>query len=150
MLLIKPMIVTRWLFWGVQPPVIAEQHIPDNGFDGHTFPRVNVGLTDNCSLLGLRSQPDLTIPENLKQLKEHVRVPEDGKRATPSAFEIRGRELVLDWRNLAPKETIKVPVDLICRVPGEYSGPASRAYLYYNDDHKHWVKPLKVSIAAAK
>ncbi len=43
---------------------------------------------------------------------------------------------------------IEVPIDLICRVPGEYSGPASRAYLYYNADFKHWVEPLKVSIAA--
>ena len=86
----------------------------------------------------------MTIPEDLKQLKEYIRVPEDGKRPTLSAFEIRGRELVLYWRDLAPKETIEVPVDLICRVPGEYSGPASRAYLYYNDDHKHWVEPLKI------
>ena len=31
-------------------------------------------------------------------------------------------------------------------LPGEYRGPASRAYLYYNADHKHWVEPLKVTI----
>ena len=64
------------------------------------------------------------------------------------AWELRGRELVLYWRDLAPKQQIDVPLDLICRVPGEYRGPASRAYLYYNADHKHWVDPLKVSIAA--
>jgi hypothetical protein len=45
-------------------------------------------------------------------------------------------------------QQIEVPIDLICEVPGEYSGPASRAYLYYNADLKHWVAPLKVSIAA--
>jgi hypothetical protein len=33
-------------------------------------------------------------------------------------------------------------------VPGEYRGPASRAYLYYNPDLKHWVEPLKMSIQA--
>jgi hypothetical protein len=38
-------------------------------------------------------------------------------------------------------------VELICRVPGEYRGPASRAYMYYNADHKHWVEPLAVTIA---
>ena len=88
------------------------------------------------------------MPEDLKQLKEYTRLPEDGSRPLVSAFEIRGRELVLYWRDLAPDQKIEVPIDLICRVPGEYSGPASRAYLYYNADHKHWVEPLKVDIAA--
>jgi len=39
-------------------------------------------------------------------------------------------------------------LDIICRVPGEYSGPASRAYLYYNADLKHWVEPLHMTIQA--
>ena len=37
-----------------------------------------------------------------------------------------------------PEQKIEVALDLIARVPGEYRGPASRAYLYYNADHKHW------------
>jgi anti-sigma factor RsiW len=90
----------------------------------------------------------LALPEDLKQLKEYTRLPEDGSRPLVSAFEVRGRELVLYWRDLEPNQKIDVPVDLVCRVPGEYSGPASRAYLYYNADHKHWVEPLKVSIAS--
>ena len=90
----------------------------------------------------------LTLPEDLKQLKQHCRQPEDGSRPLVSAFEIRGRELVLYWRDLAPNQKIAVPIDLIARVPGEYSGPASRGYLYYNADHKDWVDPLHVTIAA--
>jgi hypothetical protein len=90
----------------------------------------------------------LTVPTDMKQLKDYARVPEDGSRPLVSAFEIRGRELVLYWRDLAKGQKVEVPVDLICRVPGEYSGPASRAYLYYNADHKHWVEPLKVTITA--
>jgi hypothetical protein len=90
----------------------------------------------------------LTIPEDLKQLKDYVLLPKDGSRPLVSAFEIRGRELVLYWRDLAPNQKIEVPVDLTCRVPGEYSGPASRAYLYYNADLKDWVEPLAVKIAA--
>jgi hypothetical protein len=90
----------------------------------------------------------LALPEDLKQLKEYARVPEDGSRPLVSAFEVRGRELVLYWRDLGPDQKIEVPVDLVCRVPGEYSGPASRAYLYYNADHKHWVEPLKMAITA--
>ena len=58
------------------------------------------------------------------------------------------RELVLYWRDLAPHQKIEVPVDLVCRVPGQYRGPASRAYLYYNADVKHWIEPLSVKVAA--
>ena len=40
-------------------------------------------------------------------------------------------------------------VDLVCDVPGEYRGPASRGYLYYTSDHKHWVEPLAIKIRPA-
>jgi hypothetical protein len=102
------------------------------------------GMT--VAILGLPG--GLTIPEDMKQLKDYTRQPTDGKRPLLSYFEIRGRELVLYWRDLAPDQKIELPIDLICRIPGEYSGPASRAYLYYNADFKHWIEPLKVSIAA--
>jgi hypothetical protein len=91
----------------------------------------------------------LSLPEDLKQLKEHARLRDNGtKSGLISMFETRGRELVLYWRDLAPRQKIEVPIDLVCRVPGEYRGPASRAYLYYNADAKHWVEPLSVKVAA--
>jgi hypothetical protein len=91
----------------------------------------------------------LTLPEDMKQLKDMARLRENGtKPGEISAWEIRGRELVLYWRDLAPEKKIEVNLELICRVPGQYSGPASRAYLYYNADTKCWVDPLKIKIAA--
>jgi hypothetical protein len=91
----------------------------------------------------------LTLPEDMKQLKDHALPRNEGKdRGLISAWETRGRELILYWRDLAPKQKIEVPLDLICRVPGEYSGPASRAYLYYNADRKHWIDPLQMTIKA--
>ncbi len=96
------------------------------------------------AIIGIPS--GLTIPESLEQLKKHALVPEDGTRPLISHFELRGRELVLYWRDLAPGQKIEVPIDLNCRVPGEYRGPASRAYLYYNADTKCWVEPVKVAI----
>jgi hypothetical protein len=90
----------------------------------------------------------MIVPEDLKQLKEYCKLPEDGTRPLVSAFEIKGRELVLYWRDMAKDQTIEVPIDLVARVPGQYKGPASRAYLYYNADHKHWIEPLAVTIAA--
>jgi hypothetical protein len=91
----------------------------------------------------------LTLPEDMKQLKDHARLRNEGKeKGLIGAWETRGREVILYWRDLEPKQKIEVPLDLICRVPGEYRGPASRAYLYYNADQKHWVDPLQVTIKA--
>jgi hypothetical protein len=88
----------------------------------------------------------LTVPEDLKQLKDYAKLPEDGSRPLIGAFELRGRELVLYWRDLKGGQEIEVPIDLVCRVPGEYTGPASRAYLYYNSESKCWIKALSVAI----
>jgi hypothetical protein len=90
----------------------------------------------------------LIVPEDLKQLKEHCKPPAEGKRPLLGAFEINGRELVLYWRDMAKDEQVEVPIDLVARVPGAYRGPASRAYLYYNADRKHWIEPLSATITA--
>ncbi len=101
------------------------------------------GMT--VAIIGLPA--GLTLPEDMKQLKDMARLRENGtKRGEIDAWETRGRELVLYWRDLAPDQKIEVNVQLICRVPGEYQGPASRAYLYYNADTKCWVEPLKMKI----
>ena len=89
----------------------------------------------------------LKVPEDMKQLKLLTDKPEDGKRATVSYWEKRGRELVFYWRGLEKGQEVKFGVDLIADVPGEYRGPASRAYLYYGAEHKHWVEPVDVRIS---
>lgn len=76
------------------------------------------------------------------QLKELV------KSGKVDAYEVRGREVVLYWRGLDKNEKKEVPISVIAAVPGKYTGPASRAYLYYIDEHKKWVDGLKVEIAA--
>jgi alpha-2-macroglobulin-like protein len=91
----------------------------------------------------------LSLPEDMKQLKDYARLRNNGtEKGLISAWETRGRELILYWRDLAPRQKIEVPVHLVSRVPGEYRGPASRAYLYYNADHKHWIEPLEITIKA--
>ena len=82
----------------------------------------------------------MKVPTDLKQLTD---LREKGQIAF---FEVPGRELILYWREMAPEQKIALTVDLVCDVPGEYRGPASRGYLYYNADHKHWVEPLAVKI----
>jgi hypothetical protein len=76
------------------------------------------------------------------QLKELV------KKSTIAAYEVLGREVVLYWRDLPANAKIEVPLSLIAAIPGTYTGPASRAYQYYTDEHKRWVEGLKVEIAA--
>jgi hypothetical protein len=78
------------------------------------------------------------------QLKELV------KAKTIDAWEVRGRDVVLYWRGMTPKQQVRVPVSLVAAVPGRYVGPASRAYLYYGDEHKAWVAGLSADIAPAQ
>jgi hypothetical protein len=66
-------------------------------------------------------------------------------------YEINARELIFYWRSLAPDvdqtNPIRFSLDLVAEIPGRYTAPASRAYLYYTAEQKHWVDPLKVEIA---
>ena len=61
-------------------------------------------------------------------------------------FETREREVVLYFRSMAPKAVKDIDLDLLARVPGAYVAPASRAYLYYTDEHKHWAAPVQVAV----
>jgi uncharacterized protein YfaS (alpha-2-macroglobulin family) len=75
------------------------------------------------------------------QLKELV------KAGRIDAYEVLGRDVVLYWRGLKAEERVELPISLVAAIPGSYTGPASRAYLYYTDEHKHWVDGLKVEIS---
>lgn len=106
------------------------------------------GLGMAVAIIGLPA--GLSLPEDAKQLRDYTRLLDDDTRpGRIAAWEIMGRELVLYWRDLAPRAEIEVPIDLIARVPGQYRGPASRAYLYYQPEHKHWQAPLSVTILPA-
>jgi alpha-2-macroglobulin-like protein len=74
------------------------------------------------------------------QLKELV------KSERIAAYEVRGREVILYWRDLQPNQRVEIPLSLSAAVPGDYTGPASRAYLYYADENKQWIDGLKVTI----
>ncbi len=73
----------------------------------------------------------------LKELKEKNLI---------AFYETRAREIVLYFRDMKPEEVKEIPLELVATVPGHYTGPASRAYLYYTDDQKVWADPLKISV----
>jgi uncharacterized protein YfaS (alpha-2-macroglobulin family) len=74
------------------------------------------------------------------QLKELV------KSGKIDAYEVTGREVILYWRGLKARDKFDLPLSLVAAIPGSYSGPASRAYLYYTDEFKNWAPGLKVNI----
>ena len=61
-------------------------------------------------------------------------------------FELRPREVILYWRTFKPEETRHVTFDVTAAIPGKYTGPASRAYLYYTAEQKFWTDPLEIEI----
>jgi hypothetical protein len=90
-----------------------------------------VGIPGGCAL-----------PTDLQELRNLVRA---GKI---DAFDVRGREVVLYWRGLGKGAKHEVHFSVVCQIPGEYRGPASRGYLYYDADQRWWVSPLQVRIEA--
>jgi uncharacterized protein YfaS (alpha-2-macroglobulin family) len=61
-------------------------------------------------------------------------------------YETGPREVIFYWRSLAPKRQAAIKLDLLAAVPGKYTAPASRAYLYYTPENKQWCDPLTVEI----
>lgn len=74
----------------------------------------------------------------LKELREKGQI---------AFFETRAREVILYFRDMKPGEVKRIAIDLVAAVPGSYTGPASAAYLYYNDTDKSWAAPLAIGIA---
>jgi len=94
------------------------------------------GLPMTMAIVGL---PGGLEPRH-EQLKEAV------KAGKFSFYEIRGREVAIYFRDLAPKAEREIVISAIGAVPGTYVGPASRAYLYYTPEEKKWTDGLRVSI----
>ncbi len=112
---------------------------------------LNAANKDHGMVMAIVGIPaGLKLPEDMKQLKDLTARPTDGSEPVLSYWETQGRELILYWRGMAPNQTIALGLQLIAEVPGEYRGPASRAYLYYGSEHKHWVEPLAVTIRQPK
>ncbi|MEO1528465.1 MAG: hypothetical protein AAFX06_23830, partial [Planctomycetota bacterium] len=62
-------------------------------------------------------------------------------------YEIRGREVVFYWRTFKPDQESRLTLPCVAAVPGKYTGPPSRAYLYYTAESKQWTDALVAEIA---
>ena len=61
-------------------------------------------------------------------------------------YEVRPREVTLYWRTIGPSETKEISFDVTAEISGKYTGPSSRAYLYYTAEQKIWAEPLAIEI----
>jgi uncharacterized protein YfaS (alpha-2-macroglobulin family) len=117
-----------------------------------TDDKVNEGeVTEAAIVVVNRSNEDVPTPTVIIGIPgglevRHDQLKELVKSEKIAAYEVLGREVVLYWRALKAEERVELPISLIAAIPGDYTGPASRAYLYYTDEHKHWVDGLKVEI----
>jgi hypothetical protein len=64
-------------------------------------------------------------------------------------YEIKGNNLALYYRGLAPSAKKEIALDLKAEVAGEFESPASCAYLYYNNEYKTWSRPEKITVKNA-
>lgn len=100
---------------------------------------VTVGGADAPTPIAIIGIPAGLQPRH-DQLKELV------KAGRIAAYEIMGQEVVLYWRALKAEQVVALPLSLQAAIPGSYTAPASRAYLYYTDELKDWVGGSAIDI----
>lgn len=69
-------------------------------------------------------------PWQLKELQE---------KGIIDFYEVSGNNIACYYRTLVPGAIKQINLDLKAELPGEYEAPAASAYLYYTNEHKHWV-----------
>jgi hypothetical protein len=84
------------------------------------------------------------IPGGLEARADQLR--ELVKESKLDCYELRSREVILYWRGMAAGAEKPLSLSLLAAVPGQYTGPASRAYLYYADDAKEALIPPPPSL----
>lgn len=98
--------------------------------------KTNTGLPMTVAVIGIPAGLS-TQPWQLKELQE---------KGVFDFYEIMGGNLVLYYRELAPKGNQNINLDLKAEIPGSFVGGASSAYLYYTNEFKHWVggNPIEI------
>jgi hypothetical protein len=86
----------------------------------------------------------LGLPAGLEP--RHERLKELQGSGQIASYEIVGRELILYWRGLEAEKSVSLSIPMTAEIPGRYIAPASRAYAYYLDEHKHWTAGEEVEI----
>ncbi|MCA9494931.1 MAG: hypothetical protein KC621_33615, partial [Myxococcales bacterium] len=67
-------------------------------------------------------------------------------RGVVAFYETRPREVTLYWDGVGKNEVHEVKLDLLAAIPGTFTGPASGAWPYYDDDEKAWAAGLPIAV----
>ena len=96
----------------------------------------NEGLPMTMAIIGIPAGFTAQ-PWQLKELQEKKIV---------DFYETSGNKVIFYYRQMKPAEIREINLDLKAEIKGSYEAPASCAYLYYTNEHKHWTKIDKVKI----
>ena len=104
----------------------------------HLKNKTDKGLPMTLAIVGLPGGVEV----RHEQLKEAV------KAGKFSFYEVIGRDVVIYYRDLAPNAEKEIVISAIAAVPGTWTGPSSRGYLYYTPEEKKWAEGLGIVIQA--
>ncbi len=110
--------------------------------------RLNATLLNATDSGQPMSMVSLGLPAGLEPRIEQL--DEFKKQGVIDFYELRNREVICYWRSLEANQQINLRLDLTAEIPGSYTGPASRTWLYYTAEQKHWADPLQVEITQTK
>ncbi|MFT3878349.1 MAG: hypothetical protein QM703_01660 [Gemmatales bacterium] len=88
-----------------------------------------------------------SLPPNLKQLRFAAKSSASDDSQEPTKYSIKGRELTLNWAEMAAGQRLKLSIDLICNKPVEATTSTSKAYLENQEADAAVVPGLSLKIA---
>lgn len=98
--------------------------------------RTQEGQPMTMAILGLPAGLSAQ-PWQLKELQE---------KKVFDFYEVTGNNVVCYYRQMKPGEVREINLDLKADIPGQYTAPASSAYLYYTAEYKDWVGLPQVTV----
>jgi alpha-2-macroglobulin-like protein len=140
-------------YYTVQPnnhpecPLDLEVSLSDTEINEGETTEVNVTVTNLDKKAGQNMAMVIVgMPGGLEPRHERLRELRDA--GVIDSYEVLGRDVVFYFTMLTPGQKVDFSFDAAAAVPGEYTGQASRTYLYYGDEYRKWVEGLKVKINA--
>ncbi|MFI5148303.1 MAG: MG2 domain-containing protein [Bacteroidia bacterium] len=96
----------------------------------------NNGIPSTMAIIGIPAGFTAQ-PWQLKELQE---------KKVFDYYEIKGNNIAVYYRCMAPKAVKQINLDLKAEMPGVYDAPASSAYLYYTNEFKSWAGAERITI----
>lgn len=98
------------------------------------------GIPSTMAIIGVPAGFTLQ-PWQLKELQE---------KGVFDYYEIKGNNLAVYYRCMAPSAVKEINLDLKAEMPGTFDAPASSAYLYYTNEHKCWTGLGQITVKKNK